>query len=233
MYPAVAAFGRCVSVLIPAAAFIIVIIFTITVYFIIVVCITIAVGFIAGVSFIIAVSTITMLIHAVIYKKSCLFLQMIILFDEEVFFLLCPVQKEHKLMSAAKMLPVYIFKHGCWLSRKILLPECPSDDNQLLVAFLYLRKHSAPYLVGPKRRIFVKLHIIYCNRRLYKCGIPASAALRMPHKYKNLFILKALRLYALVRFLRYVNPALIRRCANLPDVVRHNIYHASLLFRSA
>jgi Flp pilus assembly protein TadB len=38
---------------------------------------------------------------------------------------------------------------------------------------------------------------------------------------------------ALVRFLRYVNPALIRRCANLLDVVRHNIYHASLLFRSA
>ena len=174
-----------------------------------------------------------MLIHAVIYKKSCLFLQMIILFDKEVFLLLGPVQKEHKLMSAAKVLPVYIFKHGCWLSRKILLPECPSDDNQFLVAFLYLRKHSAPYLIGPKRRIFVKLHIIYCNRRLHKCGIPASAALRMPHKYKNLFILKALCLYALVRFLRYVNPALIRRCANLLDVVRHNIYHASLLFRSA
>ena len=229
MYPAVAAFGRCVNVLIPAAAFITVIGITITVDFIIVVCITIA----AGVSFIIAVSTITMLIHAVIYKKSCLFLQMIILFDKEVFLLLGPVQKEHKLMSAAKVLPVYIFKHGGWLSRKILLPECPSDDNQFLVAFLYLRKHSAPYLVGPKRRIFVKLHIIYCNRRLHKCGIPASAALRMPHKYKNLFILKALCLYALVRFLRYVNPALIRRCANLPDVVRHNIYHASLLFRSA
>lgn len=79
MYPAVAAFVRCVSVLIPAAAFIIVIGITITVYFIIVVCITIAAGFIAGVSFIIAVSTITMLIHAVIYKKACLFLQMIIL----------------------------------------------------------------------------------------------------------------------------------------------------------
>lgn len=108
MYPAVAAFGRCVNVLIPAAAFITVIGITITVDFIIVVCITIA----AGVSFIIAVSTITMLIHAVIYKKSCLFLQMIILFDKEVFLLLGPVQKEHKLMGAAKVLPVYIFKHG-------------------------------------------------------------------------------------------------------------------------
>lgn len=73
MYPAVAAFGRCVSVLIPAAAFIIVIGITITVDFIIVVCITIAVGFIAGVSFIIAVSTITMLIHAVIYKNPVFF----------------------------------------------------------------------------------------------------------------------------------------------------------------
>ena len=37
MYPAVAAFGRCVSVLIQAAAFIIVIVITITVDFIIVI----------------------------------------------------------------------------------------------------------------------------------------------------------------------------------------------------
>ena len=73
-----------------------------------------------------------MLIHAVIYKKSCLFLQMIILFDKEVFLLLCPVQKEHKLMSAAKVLPMYIFKHGCWLSR---IHRRASADDRINVSF--------------------------------------------------------------------------------------------------